>query len=68
MNGIQPGVLLAQVVDLVEAAVKIALLAGLACAVAGKLGLAAPYLPKIDPTAWATLCGGFWLYRGGRVS
>ena len=29
-------------------------------------GHALPYLPAIDATQLAYLCGAFWLYRGGR--
>jgi len=67
MNNINLGQLVSQITDIIGRVVSVALLLLILAAVAARYGLRVPMLPATDPQALAWLCGGWWLWRGGKI-
>lgn len=56
--------IISQVVSIITTIVGLALLVLVAGAVLAKFGVRASFLPSVNPTELAYLCGAWWLYRG----
>ena len=66
-TNINIGQLVGQIAGIVTQIVGYGLLLLIAAAVLGRYGVHVPYVPATSPNDLTWLCGGWWLYRGGKL-
>jgi hypothetical protein len=59
--------IIGQITSILTQIIAIALLVLIAATVLAKLGFSQRIIPAMATTELAWLCGGWWLYRGGKL-